>query len=348
MANCSHDFERRRNMRKISKQYLAEFLGTGMLVFFGCGTAMLLGCVYMMGCGYLLTALAFGVVMTVCVYLFGDISGCHINPAVTFAMYLEGKISKNKAICYTVCQCVGGFFGIALLGVIFSFGVLPDQTASFASNGLGGVGGNPYVGLIVEIILSSVFVGVVLKVTDKNSTLGNMNGIVIGLALMMVHILGIGFTGTSVNPARSIATALEALFYGNAYPMRYLWVFVLGPLVGASIAVEIRKKFNEAPRKNVRNCESNEEECEKSEDDEDDDAPWNHLVPVPRLIEKETEQNPKSNESGQNFEAKSEKAENPVGKSKSQESDRAKPEDADIIVQQDNEDSQKAQNNETE
>lgn len=96
-------------MRKISKQYLAEFLGTGMLVFFGCGTAMLLGCVYMMGCGYLLTALAFGLVMTVCVYLFGDISGCHINPAVTFAMYLEGKISKNKAICYTVCQCVGGF-----------------------------------------------------------------------------------------------------------------------------------------------------------------------------------------------------------------------------------------------
>lgn len=335
-------------MRKISKQYLAEFLGTGMLVFFGCGTAMLLGCVYMMGCGYLLTALAFGLVMTVCVYLFGDISGCHINPAVTFAMYLEGKISKNKAICYTVCQCVGGFFGIALLGVIFSFGVLPDQTASFASNGLGGVGGNPYVGLIVEIILSSVFVGVVLKVTDKNSTLGNMNGIVIGLALMMVHILGIGFTGTSVNPARSIATALEALFYGNAYPMRYLWVFVLGPLVGASIAVEIRKKFNEAPRKNVRNCENDEEECEKGEDDEDDDASWNRLVPVPRLIEKETEQNSKPDESGQNFEAKSEKAENPVGESKSQKSNRAKPEDADIIIQQDNEDSQKAQNNETE
>lgn len=335
-------------MRKISKQYLAEFLGTGMLVFFGCGTAMLLGCVYMMGCGYLLTALAFGLVMTVCVYLFGDISGCHINPAVTFAMYLEGKISKNKAICYTVCQCVGGFFGIALLGVIFSFGVLPDQTASFASNGLGGVGGNPYVGLIVEIILSSVFVGVVLKVTDKNSTLRNMKGIVIGLALMMVHILGIGFTGTSVNPARSIATALEALFYGNAYPMRYLWVFVLGPLVGASIAVEIRKKFNEDPRKNVRNCENDEEECEKGEDDENDDASWNRLVPVPRLIEKETEQNPKSNESGQNFEAKSEKTENPVGESKSQESNRAKPEDADIIIQQDNEDSQKAQNNETE
>ena len=348
MANCSHDFERRRNMRKISKQYLAEFLGTGILVFFGCGTAMLLGCVYMMGCGYLLTALAFGLVMTVCVYLFGDISGCHINPAVTFAMYLEGKISKNKAICYTVCQCVGGFFGIALLGIIFSFGILPDQTTSFASNGLGGVGGNPYVGLIVEIILSSVFVGVVLKVTDKNSTLGNMKGIVIGLALMMVHILGIGFTGTSVNPARSIATALEALFYGNAYPMRYLWVFVLGPLVGASIAVEIRKKFNEAPRKNVRNCENDEEECEKGENDEDDDAPWNRLVPVPRLIEKETEQNSKPDENGQNFEAKSEKMENPGGESKSQESNRAKPEDADIIIQQDNEDSQKAQNKEME
>lgn len=335
-------------MRKISKQYLAEFLGTGMLVFFGCGTAMLLGCVYMMGCGYLLTALAFGLVMTVCVYLFGDISGCHINPAVTFAMYLEGKISKNKAICYTVCQCVGGFFGIALLGIIFSFGVLPDQTTSFASNGLGGVGGNPYVGLIVEIILSSVFVGVVLKVTDKNSTLGNMKGIVIGLALMMVLILGIGFTGTSVNPARSIATALEALFYGNVYPMRYLWVFVLGPLVGASIAVEIRKKFNKEPRKNVRNCESSDEECEKNEGNEDDDIRWDRLVPVPRLIEKETEQNSESNENGQNFETEPEKAENAADKTVCQENGYAKPEDADIIIQQDDKELQKNQNKETE
>lgn len=286
--------------------------------------------------------------MTICVYLFGNISGCHINPAVTFAMYLEGKISKNKAICYTVYQCVGGFFGIALLGIIFSFGVLPDQTTSFASNGLGGVGGNPYVGLIVEIILSSVFVGVVLKVTDKNSTLGDMKGIVIGLALMMVHILGIGFTGTSVNPARSIATALEALFYGNVYPMRYLWVFVLGPLVGASIAVEIRKKFHEAPRKNVRNYESNEEECEKNEGNEDDDIRWNRLVPVPRLIEKETKQNSKSDENGQNFEAESEKVENPVSETKSQESNRAKPEDADIIIQQNDKESQKTQNKESE
>ena len=332
-------------MRKISKQYLAEFLGTGMLVFFGCGTAMLLGCVYMMGCGYLLTALAFGLVMTVCVYLFGDVSGCHINPAVTFAMYLEGKISKNKAICYTVCQCVGGFFGIALLGIIFSFGVLPDQTTSFASNSLGGVGGNPYVGLIVEIILSSVFVGVVLKVTDKNSTLGSMKGIVIGLALMMVLILGIGFTGTSVNPARSIATALEALFFGNVYPMRYLWVFVLGPLVGSSIAVEIRKKFHEEPRKNVRDCESDEEECEKSGDD---DTPWNRLVPVPRLIEKETEQNSKSDENGQNFDAESEKEENQANESESQESNRAKPEDADIIIQQDDKELKKTQNKKSE
>lgn len=130
--------------------------------------------------------------------------------------------------------------------------------------------------------------------------------------------------------------------------MRYLWVFVLGPLVGASIAVEIRKKFNKEPRKNVRNCESSDEECEKNEGNEDDDIRWDRLVPVPRLIEKETEQNSESNENGQNFEAKFEKVENPVGESKSQESNRAKPEDADIIIQQDNEDSQKAQNNETE
>ena len=130
--------------------------------------------------------------------------------------------------------------------------------------------------------------------------------------------------------------------------MRYLWVFVLGPLVGASIAVEIRKKFNKEPRKNVRNCESSDEECEKNEGNEDDDIRWDRLVPVPRLIEKETEQNSESNENGQNFEAEPEKPKSTAANPIHQESSYAKPEDADIIIQQDDKELQKNQNKETE
>ena len=138
------------------------------------------------------------------------------------------------------------------------------------------------------------------------------------------------------------------IVHGNVYPMRYLWVFVLGPLVGASIAVEIRKKFHEEPRKNVRNCENSDEEREKNEGNEDDDIRWNRLVPVPRLIEKETEQNPKSDENGQNFEAEPDKPESMADKSTHQENGYAKPEDADIIIQQDDKELQKNQNKESE
>lgn len=136
--------------------------------------------------------------------------------------------------------------------------------------------------------------------------------------------------------------------HGNVYPMRYLWVFVLGPLVGASIAVEIRKKFHEEPRKNVRNCENSDEECEKNEGNEDDDIRWDRLVPVPRLIEKETEQDSESDENGQNFEAEPDKPESTADKPTHQENGYAKPEDADIIIQHDDKELQKNQNKETE
>lgn len=142
--------------------------------------------------------------------------------------------------------------------------------------------------------------------------------------------------------------ASGGVVHGNVYPMRYLWVFVLGPLVGASIAVEIRKKFNKEPRKNVRNCESSDEECEKNEGNEDDDIRWDRLVPVPRLIEKETEQNSESNENGQNFEAEPEKPKSTAANPIHQESSYAKPEDADIIIQQDDKELQKNQNKESE
>lgn len=240
-------------MRNITKQYLAEFLGTGLLTFFGCGTAMLVGCVYLMGCGYVVTALAFGLVMAVCVYLFGGISGCHINPAVTLAMYLDKRIKGNKAVCYIVCQLLGALVGSELLAVIFRFGNIQDQTGFLAANGLGGVGGNPWVGVLVEMILTMVFVGVVLKITDENSSVGNMNGVIIGATLMLVHLIGIGFTGTSVNPARSFGPAIECLIFGNSAPIQQLYVFIIGPLLGSVLAVKLYQCFkSENPRKNVR------------------------------------------------------------------------------------------------
>ena len=218
------------------KKYLAECIGTATLVILGCGTAMLVGCDAVNGGGYILTALAFGLTIVAMAYSIGNISGCHINPAVSLGVLLSGGMSAGEFIGYVISQCVGALAGSGILALIFKLGNVTDMTGGFGSNGLGGVGGSAIAGLVVEIVLTFIFVIAILGVTSKKANHGSFGGLVIGLTLVVVHILGIGLTGTSVNPARSFGPAVVALLNGNSEPLAALWVFIVGPLVGAALA----------------------------------------------------------------------------------------------------------------
>ena len=216
-------------MEKV-KKYGSEFIGTLVLVFMGCGSAIVLGC--SPDGGHLAVALAFGLSVVAMAYVIGDISGCHINPAISLAMLLRKKMSVVDFFGYIVSQTAGAIAAAGLLSLLLSFGVV-DQTGALGSNGIahaGGVGG----ALLVEVILTFIFVLVVLGVTSDASK-GGVAGIVIGLTLAFVHVVGIPLTGTSVNPARSIGPALFA--GGDA--LSELWVFIVGPLAGALLAVLI-------------------------------------------------------------------------------------------------------------
>ena len=218
------------------KKYLAECIGTATLVILGCGTAMLVGCDAANGGGYILTALAFGLTIVAMAYSIGNISGCHINPAVSLGVLLSGGMGAGEFIGYVISQCVGALAGSGILALIFKLGNVTDMTGGFGSNGLGGVGGSAIAGLVVEIVLTFIFVIAILGVTSKKANHGSFGGLVIGLTLVVVHILGIGLTGTSVNPARSFGPAVVALLNGNSEPLAALWVFIVGPLVGAALA----------------------------------------------------------------------------------------------------------------
>jgi len=208
------------------KKYFAEFIGTFILVFMGCGSAVLLGCDATGG--HLAVALAFGLAIVATAYVIGDVSGCHINPAVSLAMLICKKLSAVDFLGYLVAQVAGAIAGAGLLKVLTGFGVT-DLTGALGSNGIGGIG---IAGaLIVEVVLTFIFIFTILGVTSSKTN-GSVAGIVIGLTLAFVHIVGIPLTGTSVNPARSIGPALFA--GGDA--LSNIWVFILAPLVGAALA----------------------------------------------------------------------------------------------------------------
>ena len=223
------------------KKYIAEFIGTCVLVTMGCGTAMLVGCDAVNGGGYILTALAFGLTIVAMAYSIGNISGCHINPAVSLGVLMSGGMESKDFIAYIVSQVLGAIAGSAILSAIFSLGSVTDMTGGFGSNGLAGVNGNIGAGLLVEIVLTFIFVIAILGVTSAKAGHGSFAGLVIGLTLTFVHILGIGLTGTSVNPARSIGPAIFAAMNGNGAPLASLWVFIVGPLVGAALAAVVYK-----------------------------------------------------------------------------------------------------------
>jgi aquaporin Z len=205
------------------KKYVAEFIGTFVLVFFACGTAAVVGCSSTAGTGYLLTALAFGLVIVAMAYSIGNISGCHINPAVSIAMLVSKKMSVQDFIGYVVAQFAGSIVGAAVLMLFVG------KESGLGANAL--YNGSIGLSLLIEIILTFVFVLSILGVTSKVEN-GSVAGIVIGLSLTLVHILGISFTGTSVNPARSFG---PALFVGGA-ALANVWVFIVAPLVGGVLA----------------------------------------------------------------------------------------------------------------
>ncbi len=226
------------------KKYIAEFIGTCVLVVMGCGTAMLVGCDAAAGGGYILTALAFGLTIVGMAYCVGNISGCHINPAVSLGVLLSGGMSVTDFVGYVISQCLGALAGAGILAAIFNLGGVTDMTGGFGSNGLGGVNGSVIAGLLVEIVLTFIFVLTILGVTDSKAGHGSFGGLIIGLTLTLVHILGIGLTGTSVNPARSFGPALVALISGNSGPIACLWVFIVGPLVGGALAAVVYRALS--------------------------------------------------------------------------------------------------------
>ncbi len=230
------------------KKYVAECIGTFVLVFLGCGTAMLVGCGKTLTdenaslTGYILTALAFGLVIVGMAYCIGNISGCHINPAVSLGVLISGGMTAADFFGYVISQCIGAFLGSAVLKGIFSMGNVTDRTGGLGSNGLAGVNGSAGAGLLVEIILTFIFVMTILGVTSSKFKHGSFGGLIIGLTLTLVHIFGIGLTGTSVNPARSLGPAILA--GGDA--LSDLWVFIVGPFIGAALAAFVYKFFLES------------------------------------------------------------------------------------------------------
>lgn len=212
------------------KKYLCEFVGTLVLVLFGCGAAAIGGAQDLIS--NVGVALAFGLAIVAMAYAIGGVSGCHVNPAVSLAMLINKKISLKDFCFYVIAQILGAFAGIGLLLVIKHNAGL--DTSILGANGYGELSGiNVGIGgaITAEIILTFVFVLAILGVTSDKKY-DSIAGLVIGLTLTFVHILGIPITGTSVNPARSLAPAV--LVGGQA--LSQVWVFIVAPLVGAALA----------------------------------------------------------------------------------------------------------------
>ncbi len=212
------------------KKYLAEMVGTMVLVLMGCGVAVSLGCNNGDPETVIGTAIAFGLAVVAMAYTIGGVSGCHINPAITLGCFLSKRISGKDCVMYMLFQVIGAFIGSALLWLLTSNSGLEGTGANDLQDGVSVVGG-----LLAEIIFTCVFVLVVLGTTDAKKGAGNFAGLAIGLSLVLVHLACIRYTGTSVNPARSIA---PAVFQGGT-AINNLWIFIVGPFVGAICAAGI-------------------------------------------------------------------------------------------------------------
>ena len=200
------------------RKYIAEGVGTMMLTLIACGVAVT------SGVNLVATSLAFGLVIVAAAYSIGNVSGCHINPAVSISLYVAGKMTLTECVRYIVAQVIGAFVGSLLLALLLG---------SFETLGANDLVGTTtiWVALLVEVILTFIFTTTILGVTDKKEN-GHVTGIVIGLSLTLVHLFGLPFTGTGVNPARSLAPAV--LQGGSA--LCHIWIFLIAPIVGAILA----------------------------------------------------------------------------------------------------------------
>ena len=218
------------------KKYSAELIGTMALVLIGCGSAVIAGKFI----GFAGISFAFGLTVLAMVYAIGNISGCHINPAITIAMLVAGKIKRKDAIFYIIAQCIGGIIGAGILWAIAS-GI---TGFSLASTGLGqnGFGAHSPAGyslaacFIAEVVLTALFLFVIFGSTHDKAPKG-FAGISIGFTLVLIHLIGIPITGTSVNPARSLG---PAVFVGGD-ALAQLWLFIVAPIIGGIIAALIWK-----------------------------------------------------------------------------------------------------------
>jgi aquaporin Z len=216
------------------KKYLAEFIGTLALVLIGCGSAVIAGKFI----GFYGISFAFGLTVLAMVYAIGGVSGCHINPAITIAMLVAGKIRGRDAVMYIVAQCIGAIAGAGILLAIASGN--PDFSLSVTGLGQNGFGTHSPAGyslaacFVAEVVLTALFLFVIFGSTHERAPKG-FAGISIGLCLVLIHLVGIPITGTSVNPARSLGPAVFA--GGDA--LAQLWLFIVAPIVGGIIAALI-------------------------------------------------------------------------------------------------------------
>ena len=222
------------------KKFIAECLGTFVLTFLGCGTAMFLGCTT--PAGVVGTALAFGLAVVAMAYTIGGISGCHINPAITLGVALSGRMSWKEACGYWCGQLIGGVLAGAVLLLVAGVVAAPDLTGALGSNGVANAGG-VWGAFLVEVIATFLFVIVVLGTTDEKVGASNLAGLAIGLSLVLIHLVCINLTGTSVNPARSIGPAL----FAGGEALSNVWVFICAPMVGGALSALVWKGI--APQK---------------------------------------------------------------------------------------------------
>jgi aquaporin Z len=225
----------------LSKKLCAEFIGTFWLVLGGCGSAVLAAAFPDVGIGLLGVSLAFGLTVLTMAFAIGHISGCHLNPAVSFGLWSCGRFSSSELVPYILAQVLGGIAGASILYIIASGQVGFDVTAGFASNGFDehSPGGYSLIAaLVTEVVMTFMFLIIILGATDKRAPAG-FAPIAIGLALTLIHLISIPVTNTSVNPARSTGVAL----FQGSWAIDQLWLFWLAPIVGAILAGIVYKWF---------------------------------------------------------------------------------------------------------